>query len=76
MNIFNCLFISIFEQIIISVLSGLNDMSHFSDQVLSLFRSCSITNSKVSGLELEYPKDVLSTNNLVKERNFSPISFI
>jgi hypothetical protein len=28
---------SILEQIIISVLSGLNDMSHFPDQVLSLF---------------------------------------
>jgi hypothetical protein len=39
--------ISIFEQIIISVLSGLNDMNHFPDQVLSLFRSWFITNSKV-----------------------------
>jgi hypothetical protein len=53
--------ISIFEQIIISILSGLNDMSHCPDQVLSLFRSWFITNSKVSGLELDGVKLVLWT---------------
>ena len=50
-------------------------MSHFSDQLLSLFRLWFITTSKVSGLGLDYPKDVSSANNIVKERRLSPISF-
>jgi hypothetical protein len=71
---FKLLFYSIFEQVIISVVSGLNDMGHFPDQVLSLFKSWFITNSKVSWMGLEYPKDISSANNLFKERSCSQIS--